>query len=560
MKAIYLLACSTLLSKCLVLGAQENSAPDGVKQILAERIEKERRATGIVVGIIDERSTNIIACGKPSLNATTQVDGDTVFEIGSVSKVFTSLVLADMVQRGEVKLDDPIAKYLPASVKVPTRKGKQITLVDLATHTSGLPRMPDNFEPADSNDPYADYSVQQMYEFLSGYTLKHDIGAKYEYSNFGAGLLGHILALRARTNYEALIEERICRPLGMASTAIILSPSMKTRFAQGHNAAGRPVSEWNIPTLAGAGGIRSTANDMLKLAAACVGLEKTRLASAIVLAETPCRDTDSSDTQIGLGWHVTKRFSAELAWHNGATGGYHSYVGLDKNKKRAVVVLSNSSDSSDDIGQHLVEPQYPLRKVKALKTQPIVALDPKLLERCVGRYQLSPKFFFNVRRASDHLQVQLTGQSYLDIFPSSEARFFCEEVKAEISFATNSGARIASLTLHQNGIDQTAAKISDEVPKDPVPIKLAAETLDSYVGKYELKPGVLFTIRHSGERLLAQLTGQNFLQVFPQSETEFFYKVVDAQLTFVKNAQGEVTGLILHQNGMDQKARRIGRD
>ena len=459
-----------LLAATAIVRAQEDVGSAAIKQILDERIEKEKRATGMVVGIIEEHGTNIVACGKPGLNSPTAVDGDTVFEIGSVSKVFTSLLLADMAQKGEVKLDDPLAKYLPASVKVPGRKGRQITLVDLATHTSGLPRMPDNFEPADDSDPYADYSVQQMYDFLSSYTLKRDIGAKYEYSNFGAGLLGHILTLRAGTNYEALMQERICRPLGMTSTGVALSPAMKSRLAQGHNANGRAVPNWNLPTLAGAGGIRSTANDMLKLAAASLELVKTPLAPAIALAETPRHKAGSPTTQIGLAWHVTKRFGSEITWHNGGTGGYHSYIGVNKQKKRAVVVLANSSSSIDDIGQHLLEPQYALRKVKSRTVRASVSLEPKLLDRCVGRYQLSPEFFFNVRRAGDHLQVQLTGQSYLDIFPESETRFFCEDVNAQISFAANDAARIASLTLHQDGIDQTAQKISDQLPREPVAI------------------------------------------------------------------------------------------
>ena len=446
----------------LVVRAQEDAGIAATKQILDERIEKEKGATCVVVGIIDEQGTNIVACGKIGLNSPTAVDGDTVFEIGSVSKVFTSVLLADMVEKGEVKLDDPIAKYLPASVKVPVRKGRPITLEDLATHTSGLPRLPDNLEPADDNDPYADYTVQQMYDFLSKYTIERDIGAKYEYSNFGGGLLGHILALRAGTNYEALLQERICRPLGMTSTSVALSPAMKSRLAQGHDDKGRAVANWNLPTLAGAGGIRSTANDMLKFAAASLGLSKTSLAPAMALAETPRHEAGSATTQIGLGWHVTKRFGSELTWHNGGTGGYHSYIGLDKQKKRAVLVLANSSSSIEDIGQHLLEPQYALRKVN-----------------------------------------------------------------------------------------------SDQLPREPGTIKLAPAKLDAYAGKYELQPGVLFSIKRSGDRLLAQLTGQTFLEIFPTSETEFFYKAVDAQLTFEKDAQGEFTDLILHQNGIDQTAHRV---
>src|SRR5205823_14852796 len=144
--------------------------------------------------------------------------------IGSISKVFTSLLLSDMVQRGEVALTDPIAKYLPAGVKVPERGGRSITLVDLSTHTSGLPRLPSNLNPKDQSNPYADYSVEQLYQFLSSYTLPRDIGAMYEYSNLGGGLLGHVLARRAGTDYETLMVSRIAGPLNMSSTRIVLSP------------------------------------------------------------------------------------------------------------------------------------------------------------------------------------------------------------------------------------------------------------------------------------------------------------------------------------------------
>ena len=172
-----------------------------------------RQSVGIVVGVIEPAGRRIVTYGRASTSEAVPLDGDTIFEIGSISKVFTSLLLADAVQRGEVALTDPISKYLPASVKVPER-GRAITLQDLATHTSGLPRLPD-MNPKDPENPYADYSVDQLYRFLSTYQLPRDVGASYEYSNLGAGLLGHILALRAGTDYESLVKSRITGPLGM---------------------------------------------------------------------------------------------------------------------------------------------------------------------------------------------------------------------------------------------------------------------------------------------------------------------------------------------------------
>src|SRR5262249_55292167 len=192
----------TIAALALLFTLQQPLPSDSaVRALLASRVQTfpdtGKHGTGIVVGLLDASGRRrILAVG---------VDSNGVFEIGSITKTFTATALADMVEHGEVGLDDPVAKYLPDSVHVPTRNGKQITLLDLATQSSGLPRMPSNMTPQDPMNPYADYSVQQMYAFLAGYQLTRDIGASYEYSNLGVGLLGHALALKAGTSYETLV-------------------------------------------------------------------------------------------------------------------------------------------------------------------------------------------------------------------------------------------------------------------------------------------------------------------------------------------------------------------
>src|SRR5215470_2283012 len=205
----------------LAAGASAQSASpvpsdDEIRKILVDRIDVRHQSVGIVVGVISPEGRRIVAYGQLEKGDPRPLNGDTLFEIGSTTKVFTSLLLADMVQRGEVKLDDPVSKYLPPDVKVPERNGRAITLVDLATHTSGLPRMPSNFAPKDPGNPYADYTLDQLYRFLSSYQLTRDIGSQYAYSNMGAALLGNALARGAGTDYEALVRSRICDPLGMS--------------------------------------------------------------------------------------------------------------------------------------------------------------------------------------------------------------------------------------------------------------------------------------------------------------------------------------------------------
>lgn len=455
--ALLLVAALCLVPQLLPVRAEITD--DEVKNILQDRIERAKKSVGIVVGLIDDKGTRVITYGRPSKDSKQALDGNSVFEIGSVTKVFTSTLLADMVERGEVSLSDPISKYLPKTVKTPTRDGKEITLFDLATQTSGLPRLPTNFKPKDPRNPYADYSVDQMYEFLSGYTLTRGIGEKYEYSNVGVGLLGHILALRAGTDYETLVRKRIAEPLKMADTKIKLTPAMSARLATGHGPMLLPVANWDLPTLAGAGALRSTVNDMLKFVAANLGLKKSPLLASMQKAHQFQRDTGIADLSIGLGWHILKKFDTELVWHNGGTGGYHSFIGFDKKNRKGVVVLSNAATDIDDIGRHLLLSQYPLAKIETPREHKAIQLDPKVFDAYVGEYQLVPGFTIVFSREGNRFFGQATGQGKLEILPESETDFFLMEVDAQFTFVKDDKGQVTQVILHQNGRDQTARKI-----------------------------------------------------------------------------------------------------
>lgn len=444
--------------------AQSSSTPtlpsdSEIRNLLVERIDKYHQSVGIVVGLVDSTGRRTISYGKFGAGDSRTVDADTVFEIGSVTKVFTSLLLADMVQRGEVSLTDPAAKYLPAGVKIPERNGRQITLEDLATHTSGLPRLPSNLHPQDAANPYADYSVEQLYQFLSGYQLTRDIGSQYEYSNLGGGLLGHVLARRAGMDYEKLVRTRICDPLGMRSTVITLSNEMKSRFAVGQDATMQRVAYWDLPTLAGAGALRSTANDLVTFVAANLGYVKSPLAPAMAAMLTVRRPTGSPGLDIGLGWHILTRDGHEIVWHNGGTGGFRSFIGFERKTGTGVVVLSNAETLAgvDDIGQHLLNSNAPLWQPPKEHKQ--VAVDPKIFDGYVGQYQLAPQFVLTITREGAQFFVQATGQPKLEIFPESERDYFLKAVDAQITFETDGQGRATTLVLHQNGMNQPAKRI-----------------------------------------------------------------------------------------------------
>jgi D-alanyl-D-alanine-carboxypeptidase/D-alanyl-D-alanine-endopeptidase len=445
---------SVVLIAPILLGADSSE----IRSILENRVDLGKKAVGIVVGTIDEKGRAVTGYGKLAKHRDEKPDGDTVFEIGSITKVFTSLLLADMVERGEVKLDDPVSKFLPPTVTVPSRNGRQITLLDLSMQISGLPRLPDNMKPADLANPYADYDAPKLYDFLSRYKLQRDIGEKYEYSNLAVGLLGHALALKAGMSYEQLVRRRILEPLGMTSSSVTLSESQKARLAIGHDEGLSPVKNWDLDALAGAGALRSTANDMLKFIAANLELTDTPLKAAMRRMRTVHRETGTPDLEIAMAWHVFHKFGTDIFWHNGGTAGYRSFAGFVPAKKTGVVVLCNTSFDSDDLGFHILESQYPLAKYSAPKQRSEVTLDPKILESYVGEYELAPTFKIKITREGARLFAQATSQPAFEIFAEKEGEFFLKVVDAQITFSKDEAGAVSGLILHQNGLDQKAPK------------------------------------------------------------------------------------------------------
>jgi serine-type D-Ala-D-Ala carboxypeptidase/endopeptidase len=464
--SILLCFALSVVESAYAAGSGVSPADSDIRQILVNRIDKDKQGVGIIVGVIDAKGRRVVSYGSLEKGDKRPLDGDTLFEIGSITKVFTALLLADMVQRGEVKLDDPVAKYVPTTAKIPQRDGQQITLVDLATHTSGLPRMPANFRPKDPANPYIDYTDEQLYAFLSSYELIRDVGVKFEYSNLGFGLLGQGLARRAGADYETLVETRICEPLGMKDTRITLTPDMERRFAAGHSADLVTVSRWDIPSLAGAGALRSSANDLLNFLAATMGYTHTKLAPAMKAMLSVKRPTGQPFIDSAMGWAIDTRGGGEIIWKNGGTGGYRTFIGYAPQTGVGVVALSNASTGTgaDDIGLHLLDARFPLEVPEGSARE--TAVGTIVLDRYVGHYELTPTFIFTVTRDGEQLYAQLTGQPRAALYSKSDREFFYKVVEAQISFQTDDQGQTRGLVLHQNGRDQAAKRISDGEAKE----------------------------------------------------------------------------------------------
>jgi serine-type D-Ala-D-Ala carboxypeptidase/endopeptidase len=431
-----------------------------VDELVAPIMEGQWTA-GLVVGLVTSGGTEVYAYGQTT-DGGPAPDENTLFEIGSITKTFTSLLLADFIEDGAVALNQPVQELLPADqVTVPTRSGVSITLKHLSTHTSGLPRMPDNFNPADWSDPYVDYGVSQLYEFLNNYTLTVTPGTHFEYSNVGGGLLGHALTLAAGQPYADLVSARITSRLGMPDTVIALSSDQEARFAQGHDADLAPVPPWNIDVLAPAGALRSTARDMLVYLAAQAGLTDSALASAMALTHVPQATIDAR-TRIGLAWLET---DGRYLWHTGGTGGFGTFVGFDRGAPRGTVVLSNTQSIA-------FQPELALglALLRMLAAQPYdptalpatLALDPEVLDQYTGTYQNGFNVLtrVSVTRVDAGLYLTPFGQAPSRLYPTAEAAFYLRSAPVRVTFSLGASGGYDSMLVQQDGAaDYTATRV-----------------------------------------------------------------------------------------------------
>jgi CubicO group peptidase (beta-lactamase class C family) len=333
--------------------------PDEAVRAFVQPYIDRRQAKGIVIGLVEpDGSRRVLIFGEAGEGAR-PLSANSVFEIGSIAKTFTGTVLADMVRRGRVKLDDPVGKYLPRGVRVPSLGGRQITLLDLATHTSGLPRLPTGYTSADPAEFYARYRARDLYAFLNRYQLESEPGARFEYSNLGMGLLGHALARAAGADsFQTLAANRVLRPLGMSMTAYSRTAAIRPWMTRGHDQQGAVVpSFFDVAVLAGGGGINSNVIDLMTYLVANIGEPRSPLEHAMRDSHRGYRSPRPGRTW-GLGWGSMSQGSLTLVGHNGGTPGYSTYIAFDPNSRAGVVVLSNSNgfEYADKIGRDLLNP------------------------------------------------------------------------------------------------------------------------------------------------------------------------------------------------------------
>lgn len=541
-----LLLASILAST--VLASDAPPPPAASLKTALENAAAKLPAGGIVSAEIDGANVSYSTFGK--LAAPAGVAPERVlFEIGSITKFFTGLLLAQATLDGKVSLDDPITKYLPPDLSLHPNVAA-ITLRQLSTHTSGLPRLPDNLHPLVPADPYANYLEPQLYDFLGSFKPAKTPPQAADYSNLGAGLLGHLLERAYGVSYAELVRTKITDPLAMNDTTIALTDDQKARFAVPHSGS-VAVLPWNLGVLSGAGALRSTAADLAKFAQALCD-EHSPIAAAWKIAREP-RAPMGPRGQIGLGIFISERDGRTVYSHGGGTGGFRSHLEFTPATRTALVVLLNNDDP--DPAALAAAAHRPPTDASAAKSAPTpeVAISADELRKFTGVYAIDARARFTVvLDEQGQLRIRLTGQAFLPVSYLGGDRFAAKAVAAQFQFARSADGKVTSVTLHQNGREIPASRTADA----PVVNFLPVEKLREYAGTYELVPGTVFEVG-VGQRtttLTVKLTGQPTFPVHNTKPDHFVYDIVDAALTFERGADGRVVAVVLHQNGADQRA------
>lgn len=533
--------------------------PDDDVRVMLRHLVEDGETPGIVLGMLEaDGSTRMISYGSGGPNAR-PLGPRSVFEIGSITKVFTGILLADMVERGEVSLSDPVARYLPEGVRVPSRNGREITLLDLATHRSSLPRMPGNL-PQDPSNPYPPYTMQEMYAFLAQHELRRDVGSEFEYSNMAVALLGEALARRAGGTWDEVVRERVLEPLGMRMTSTVVAGEMAEWNTQGHDEDGGVAPYRGWPGLPGMGALRSNAEDLLRFLAANTGPPASRL-ERVMRDAHQVRASAGEGAEIGLNWHVRTVGGRRLIMHGGSTAGYETQIAFDPERGVGVVLLTNTAEFDDDLGLDL------LVRGAGFTRRPEVAVSTDVLRQYAGVYEIAPGRSLVVRLEDEgHLTVQMPRNVRFRMYAESDSTFFLKRTPWRLRFTRNGDGRVTGVVADMEGTERSGRRVGDSAPPPAVvaenaalDLPLAPEQMALYEGTYVFQVGERtqeMRVFVQDGQLMSQPQGQSARRLLHQGNHEFRPdRALEFRLVFTLE-NGRAEGVTLSQGDRAYSGRR----
>jgi CubicO group peptidase (beta-lactamase class C family) len=495
--------------------------------------------------LVARGSEVILSKGYGSANLEWNIPNtpSTKFRLGSITKQFTAASILLLDERGKLTLDDPIKKYVPDA----PREWDQITIFNLLTHTSGIPNftsLPDYKTLKLDAMPVAKTIVA-----VRDKPLDFPPGEKMSYSNSGYLVLGHVIEIVTGASYEKFVTDNIFTPLGMKDSGYDSNTAIIARRAAGYVPSGTGLVNagyvhMSIPHAAGA--LYSTTEDLLRWEQ---GLFGGRVVSPASLAKM----TTPFKNDYALGLTVQTAGGRKVVQHGGGIDGFNTFLAYYPDDKLTVAVLANiNGQTPNQIATKLADLAHGVA-VQLTSDRKEITLPVATLSKYVGTYELQPGVDMMIRLDGDHLTTQLTGQQQFPIFAESETKFFLKVVDAQVEFVKDATGAVTHAVMYQNGRNREVRRTSATVaaPPEHKEIAVPAATLARYVGTYQMQPNVEMSITLDGSQLMAQLTGQPKFPVFAESETLFFFKIVEATLEFQKDASGAVTAVRLRQGAID---------
>jgi CubicO group peptidase (beta-lactamase class C family) len=481
---------------------------------------------------------------------------DTKSRIGSITKQFTASAILRLQEEGKLNVQDKLSKYFPDFPR-----GDEVTLHHLLTHTSGIRSYTD--KPGFIDKVTAPIEPDALIKSFQNDAFDFDPGKKWHYDNSGYFLLGRIIEKVSGQSYGDFLRMNFFEPLGMTNTGVHRAGLALEHEALGYQYTGDAFTnalDWDMSWAGGAGALYSTVEDLFRWNEGVFGgkvLKDASLKAAWTPVKTEENKDDDSGNGYGYGWSSAHMRGAQEISHGGGLNGFSSFLMRLPRENFTVAILANAQPGAPgaEPGQlaHLVTEIYLGEKLDPRPTQQVnPAVSATAFDVLVGRYDYGVGVM-TVTKEGQHLYAQLAGQPRCEIFPKSATEFFWKVVDAQVTFVKDSQGKVTKAVHHQGGQTINAPRLEDlkEAKVDPA-------TYDAFVGKYDYGEGkAILTVSREGDRLFAQLTGQPKFEIFPKSPTEFFWKVVDAQIQFVKNDAGKITKAIHHQGGQTLEAPKI---
>jgi D-alanyl-D-alanine-carboxypeptidase/D-alanyl-D-alanine-endopeptidase len=547
MRAHFLSLAAVTLSTMSAFAASD----DDLRAALEQRFKGDRSGACVAAAVIDNATTaRAYVCADQK--SARPYDEHTAFEIGSISKTMTAALLAELVARGEVTLDDPIAKLLPPDTIVPSFDGRQITIGHIVTHASGLPSIPPQLHLTDMNNPYAGVTERTLLDALAATRVTHAPGSQWEYSNFAMMVLSYALAKRSGQDFETLLREHLLAPLGMHDTYIASRPP-QVRLAPGHLSNALPAVPWDFPVdMAGVGGVRATLPDMVRYLEGELGTRASAITPA--LTRTQQQVASVGGHTMGMNWMILSVANGHtIVLHEGGTGGYSAFVAFDRAAKRALVLLSDTALTSvgglSALGVHLLDASVPAGAPRIVATA-----DAKLIDALVGRYRLQGGLGMELRRKDNALTIQADGQPEFEMGYDSAGDFYPLQFDALLRPKRKADGAYA-FTWFQLGAAQEAEPIGAAKPVAAKWTPTEAQ-LTEYQGNYPLAPTFALRVFSRDAKLFVQGTNQRPLEVASVDKDIFVADSVSAEIDFERDADGKVIALTLKQRGQVLRGER----